>query len=72
MAIKAPTITDLDNSQKAVVTHKPFDAPMFVEGPPGSGKTHVAILRLQALLNNGYTNVLFILYNHSMYGYFLY
>lgn len=69
MAIKAPTITDLDNSQKAVVTHKPFDAPMFVEGPPGSGKTHVAILRLQALLNNGYTNVLFILYNHSMYGF---
>lgn len=69
MSIKAPTITDLDNSQRAVVTHIPYDAPMFVEGPPGSGKTHVAILRLQALLNNGYTNVLFLLYNHSMYGF---
>jgi len=69
MPVKVPTITDLDDSQKAVVTHLPYDDPMFVNGPPGSGKTHIAILRLQVLLNNGYTNVLFLLYNHSMYGF---
>jgi len=69
MPVKVPTITDLDESQKAVVRHLPYDDPMFVNGPPGSGKTHIAILRLQVLLNNGYTNVLFLLYNHSMYGF---
>lgn len=42
---------------------------MFVMGPPGSGKTHIAILRLNVLLQNQYTNVLFLLYNHSMYGF---
>jgi DNA helicase IV len=66
---KVPTITDLDRVQRAVVEYRPYDAPMFVNGPPGSGKTHIAILRLQVLLNNGYTNVLFLLYNHSMYGF---
>jgi len=69
MPVRVPTITDLDESQKAVVRHLPYDDPMFVNGPPGSGKTHIAILRLQVLLNNGYTNVLFLLYNHSMYGF---
>jgi len=66
---RIPTITDLDRVQRAVVEHRPYDAPMFVNGPPGSGKTHIAILRLQVLLNNGYPNVLFLLYNHSMYGF---
>lgn len=66
---KVPTITDLDRLQREVVEYRPYDAPMFVNGPPGSGKTHIAILRLQVLLNNGYTNVLFLLYNHSMYGF---
>lgn len=69
MPLKVPTITDLDVTQREVVKYQPYDAPMFVNGPPGSGKTHVAILRLQVLLNNGYTNVLFLLYNHSMYGF---
>lgn len=66
---KVPTITDLDRVQRGVVEYQPYDAPMFVNGPPGSGKTHIAILRLQVLLNNGYTNVMFLLYNHSMYGF---
>lgn len=69
MPVRLPSINDLDNSQKSVVQHLPYDDPMFVKGPPGSGKTHVAILRLNMLLDNGYTNVLFLLYNHSMYGF---
>ncbi len=69
MPLKVPTITDLDSSQRKVVEHMPYNDPMFVNGPPGSGKTHLAILRLQVLLNEGYTNVLFLLYNHSMYGF---
>lgn len=69
MPVKVPTITNLDVTQREVVKYQPYDAPMFVNGPPGSGKTHVAILRLQVLLNNGYTNVLFLLFNHSMYGF---
>lgn len=69
MPVRLPSITDLDNSQKAVVQRTPYDEPMFVNGPPGSGKTHVSILRLNVMLQNGFTNVLFLLYNHSMYGF---
>lgn len=69
MAIKTPTITDLDTTQINVVRHQPYDSSMFVSGPPGSGKTHVAILRLQVMLNNGFSNILLLLYNHSMYGF---
>lgn len=69
MAVRIPTITDLDKEQREVVRFTPYDAPMFVKGPPGSGKTHIAILRLNVLISEGYTNILFLLYNHSMYGF---
>jgi DNA helicase IV len=69
MSLRLPSITDLDGSQQQVVRHTPYNDPMFVKGPPGSGKTHIAILRLNVLLQNEYTNVLFLLYNHSMYGF---
>lgn len=69
MPIKIVQIGDLDSSQKDVVMSRPYDSPMFVSGPPGSGKTSVAILRAKVLLDNGYSNSLFLLYNHSLYGY---
>lgn len=69
MPIKIVQIGDLDASQKGVVMSQPYDSPMFVSGPPGSGKTSVAILRAKVLLDNGYSNTLFLLYNHSLYGY---
>lgn len=69
MPVRIPTITDLDSSQRAVVQHMPYNDAMFVKGPPGSGKTHIAILRLNVLINEGYSNILFLLYNHSMYGF---
>lgn len=69
MPIKALTINDLDQSQKEVATMQPYDSPMFVSGPPGSGKTSVAILRTKIMVENGFTNVLFLLYNHSLYGF---
>lgn len=69
MPIRIPTITDLDSSQRSVVQHTPYNDPMYVKGPPGSGKTHIAILRLNVLINEGYSNILFLLYNHSMYGF---
>lgn len=69
MPVRLPSVNDLDSSQKSVVNHTPYDDPMFINGPPGSGKTHIAILRLNMLLNNGYTNILFLLYNHSMFGF---
>lgn len=69
MPIRIPTITDLDSSQRAVVQHMPYNDAMFVKGPPGSGKTHIAILRLNVLISEGYSNILFLLYNHSMYGF---
>lgn len=69
MPVRLPSITDLDSSQRKVVQLTPYDEPMFVNGPPGSGKTHISILRLNVMLQNGFTNVLFLLYNHSMYGF---
>lgn len=69
MPIKLVTINDLDSTQREVVEMQPYDSPMFVSGPPGSGKTSVAILRSRMLIDNGVTNVLFLLYNHSLYGF---
>lgn len=69
MPIKLVTINDLDSTQREVVEMQPFNSPMFVSGPPGSGKTSVAILRTRMLIDNGVTNILFLLYNHSLYGY---
>ncbi|MBO7585951.1 MAG: AAA family ATPase [Bacteroidales bacterium] len=69
MPVKLVTINDLDDSQIGVVKMQPFDGSVFVSGPPGSGKTSVAILRTRMLLDNGVSNVLFLLYNHSLYGY---
>lgn len=69
MPIKVVTINDLDKSQTEIVKTEPYDSSMFVSGPPGSGKTSVAILRSRMLLDNGITNVMFLLYNHSLYGY---
>lgn len=69
MPVRIPTISDLDGEQRRVLQHTTYNDPMFVKGPPGSGKTHISILRLKVLINEGYTNVLFLLYNHSMYGF---
>lgn len=69
MPIRLVTINDLDSTQREVVEMRPFNHSMFVSGPPGSGKTSVAILRTRMLLDNGVSNVLFLLYNHSLYGY---
>lgn len=69
MPIRLVTINDLDSTQREVVEMRPFNSSMFVSGPPGSGKTSVAILRTRMLLDNGVSNVLFLLYNHSLYGY---
>ena len=69
MPIKIITINDLDSSQRRIVNMRPFDSSMYVSGPPGSGKTSVAILRTKMILDNGFSNVMFLLYNHSLYGY---
>ncbi|MGL4410844.1 MAG: UvrD-helicase domain-containing protein [Bacteroidales bacterium] len=69
MPIKIVNHSDLDNSQKEVVMLRPFDQQVYISGPPGSGKTSVAILRTKMLLENGFSSMLFVLYNHSLYGY---
>lgn len=69
MPIKIVNLSDLDTSQKEVVLMRPFDQEIYISGPPGSGKTSVAILRTKMLLENGFSGMLFVLYNHSLYGY---
>lgn len=48
--MKLPTLDQLFPEQWTVYEH-PNDAPMFVAGPPGSGKTSLAILRTLYLAN---------------------
>jgi len=48
--VKLPTLDQLFPEQWTVYEH-PNDVPMFVVGPPGSGKTSLAILRTLYLVN---------------------
>lgn len=66
MPIKLTSVNDLDAPQKRVIKHEPLNDNIHVTGPPGSGKTNVAVLRAQMLIQQGYTNLLFLTYNHSV------
>lgn len=66
MPLKLTSINELDIPQRKVIEHKPFMDNIHVTGPPGSGKTIVAVLRAQMLVSGGFTNLLFLTYNHSV------
>lgn len=52
--MKLPALNDLIPEQKNVYLH-PADQSLFVAGPPGSGKTTVAVYRAQFLANNAHS-----------------
>jgi superfamily I DNA/RNA helicase len=54
--MKLPTLDQLFPEQWTVYEH-PITDPLFVVGPPGSGKTSLAILRTMFLVNQGQTVV---------------
>ncbi|WP_417237063.1 MULTISPECIES: UvrD-helicase domain-containing protein [Flavobacteriaceae] len=42
---------------------------LFVEGPPGSGKTLISLYTLRDMVEEGTIRPLLLMYNHSLYGY---
>jgi len=50
--MKLPALDDLIQEQRNVYLH-PVDTSLFVAGPPGSGKTSVAVHRARYLADNG-------------------
>lgn len=62
--MRLPKWSELLGTQRDVYEH-PFDEPLFAVGPPGSGKTILAIHRAQMLANDG-SSVAVITYNRML------
>lgn len=60
----------LSEEQKAVIRRvSRADSNLYVEGPAGSGKTLISLYALKDFVENERGNILFLMYNHSLYGY---
>lgn len=69
MAILIP-YQQLSEEQKAVIRRvSRTDNNLYVEGPAGSGKTLISLYALKDFVENESGNLLFLMYNHSLYGY---
>lgn len=69
MAILIP-YQQLSEEQKAVIRRvSRADNNLYVEGPAGSGKTLISLYALKDFVENESGNLLFLMYNHSLYGY---
>lgn len=69
MAILIP-YQQLSEEQKAVIRRvSRADSNLYVEGPAGSGKTLISLYALKDFVENQRGNILFLMYNHSLYGY---
>lgn len=60
----------LTDTQKGIVRRisRGFDD-LFVEGPPGSGKTLISLYAVHDIVNNRSITPLVLIFNHSLYGY---
>ena len=60
----------LTNEQKSIIQRvsRGFDN-LFVEGPPGAGKTLISLYAVRDIVNNSFSQPLVLMYNHSLYGY---
>lgn len=59
----------LNATQKSIVTCTPYEQNIYIEGPPGSGKTLVALHRVNVLVKKSSLRPAVIMYNHSLYGF---
>lgn len=60
----------LSEEQKAVVRRGSRHAgDLFIEGPPGSGKTLISLYLLKTMIASQSLELLLVIYNHSLYGY---
>lgn len=60
----------LSNEQKGVIRRiSREDKDLFVEGPPGSGKTLISLYTLRDIVQESSIKPLVLMYNHSLYGF---
>ncbi len=65
-----PPYPQLSEEQKGIITRISREqSDLFVEGPPGSGKTVISLYTLRDMIREGASNPLLLIYNHSLYGY---
>lgn len=61
---------ELSNEQKGVIRRISRETGnLFVEGPPGSGKTLISLYTLRDIVNESNVRPLLMMYNHSLFGY---
>lgn len=69
MAILIPYL-QLSPEQKDIVRRvSRGDKNLYVEGPAGSGKTLISLYALKNFVESASGKLLFLMYNHSLYGY---
>jgi DNA helicase IV len=60
----------LSEDQKAIIRRVSREnSDLFIEGPPGSGKTLISLYTLKDMVENQTIKPLLLIYNHSLYGY---
>ena len=60
----------LTNAQKGIIRRVSRESQnLFVEGPPGSGKTLISLYTVKDMVESKVTSPLVMIYNHSLYGY---
>ena len=69
MSILIP-YNQLSNQQQGVVRRVSREnGNLFVEGPPGSGKTLISLYTLRDMVSDSNIRPLLMMYNHSLFGY---
>lgn len=62
--------TQLSEEQKGVIRRISRESGnLFVEGPPGSGKTLISLYTLRDIVQESNVKPLLMMYNHSLFGY---
>ena len=69
MSIHMPTYTQLSDEQKAILEESDYDENILVIGPPGTGKTVIAMHRAEGLAKARKETINLIMYNQVLQHY---
>lgn len=69
MPISMPTYTQLSTEQKAILEDASFDETLMVTGPPGTGKTVIAMWQSKQISDSRSSPISLIMYNRVLRAY---